>query len=194
MKQIIKNLPLNTFVIHKKFKPVHFSTKLKPLRIGPYKNIGHLSDATDEFLAQSGETFGTHRNHIFLYYPKEPIIFPHITKYQLLSSSFLNNPDSMSNQSHLSDTDITHPSSQSIINDNSPPIQEDMSQLTSNCNVPQHFDDSYHDSSYCDDMQDNPFYVSSSKNTQSQPTTQLQIFPRVAGLSYTFFPQSPRRN
>ena len=76
-----KQLPPNTFVIHKTFKPVHFSTKPKSLRIGPYKMIRHLSDVTYELLSQSGETSHTHRIQILPYYPKEPFIFPHITKY-----------------------------------------------------------------------------------------------------------------
>ena len=72
----LKQLPLNTFVIHTNFKPVNFSKKLKPLRIGPYKKLQHLSEVTYELLAQDGSTFQTHRNHILPYYPKEPIIFP----------------------------------------------------------------------------------------------------------------------
>ena len=114
-----RQLPPNTFVLHKNFKPVHFSTKLRPLRIGPYKKIRHLSDVAYELLSQSVETFHTHRDHILPYYPKEPFIFPHITKYKFLSPTLLNNPDSISYQNHLSDADITPPSSpQSVINDN----------------------------------------------------------------------------
>ena len=95
-----KALPVNTFVIHKNFKPVHFSAKLKPLRIGPYKIVRHLSDVTYELLAQDGSLFHTHRNHLVPYYPKEPLLFHHITQYQNLSpssspppSSLINNPD-----------------------------------------------------------------------------------------------------
>ena len=43
-------------------------------------------------------------------------------------------------------------------------------------------------------MQDNLLYFSSSQITQSQPTTPLQTFPRVADSSHTLFPQSPRRS
>ena len=68
----LKQLPLNTFVIHTNFKPVNFSKKLKPLRIGPYKTLKHLSEVTYELLSQDGSTFQTHRNHILPYYPKEP--------------------------------------------------------------------------------------------------------------------------
>ena len=88
----LKQLPLNTFVIHTNFKPVNFSKKLKPLRIGPYKIIKHLSEVTYELLSQDGSTFQTHRNHILPYYPKEPIIFPYIKDYHS-TPSLINNPD-----------------------------------------------------------------------------------------------------
>ena len=88
----LKQLPLNTFVIHTKFKPVSFSKKLKPLRIGPYKILEHLSEVTYELLSQDGSTFQTHRNHILPYYPKEPIIFPYIKHYHS-TPSLINNPD-----------------------------------------------------------------------------------------------------
>ena len=99
-----KQLPLNTFVIHKNFKPVRFSNKLKPLRIDPYKIIRHLSAVTYELLSQTGEFFHTHRNHIFPYYPKEPVIFPYLQNYTLLSSSHFY-------YSHSSDEDHTPPAS-----------------------------------------------------------------------------------
>ena len=69
----LKQLPLNTFVIHTNFKPVNFSKKLKPLRIGLYKILNHLSEVTYELLSQDGSTFQTHRNHII---PKNLYIFP----------------------------------------------------------------------------------------------------------------------
>ena len=65
----LKQLPLNTFVIHTNFKPVNFSKKLKPLQIGPYKILKQLSEVTYELLSQDGSTFQTHRNHILPYYP-----------------------------------------------------------------------------------------------------------------------------
>ena len=88
----LKQLPLNTFVIHTSFKPVNFSKKLKPLRIGPYKILKHLSEVTYELLSQDGSTFQTHRNHILPYYPKELIIFPYIKHYHS-TPSLINNPD-----------------------------------------------------------------------------------------------------
>ena len=89
-----KQLPLHTFVLHKNFKPVKFSQKLKPLRIGPYKIIKHLSDVTYELLSQDGSTFHTHRNHLSPYYPKEPLLFPHIQQYYSPSDSIIAHPPS----------------------------------------------------------------------------------------------------
>ena len=34
-----KPLPIGTFVLKRNFTHVHFSDKLKPLRIGPYKKV-----------------------------------------------------------------------------------------------------------------------------------------------------------
>ena len=111
----LKQLPLNTFVIHTNFKPVNFSKKLKPLRIGPYKIINHLSEVTYELLSQDGSTFQTHRNHIIPYYPKEPIIFPYI-KHYYSTPSLINNPDTESYQdtfSHFSSLEPLQTSNQS---------------------------------------------------------------------------------
>ena len=57
-------LPLGTFVLKRIFTHVHFSDKLKPLRIGPYKILDRLSDVTYERLSQDGSTFHIHRNHL----------------------------------------------------------------------------------------------------------------------------------
>ena len=65
-----KPLPIGTFVLKRNFTHVHFSDKLKPLRIGPYKTFERLSDVTYELLAQDGSTIHVHRNHLILYYPK----------------------------------------------------------------------------------------------------------------------------
>ena len=101
----------------------------------------------------------------------------------------------MSCKNHLPDTDITPPSSpQSDTNNNSPPNYEDPSPLSSNYNVSQTLDDSRCDTSHYGDMQDNTLYLSPSQVTQSQPTTPIQIFRRVADSAHTLFPQSPRRH
>ena len=72
----LKQLPPNTFVVHTIFKPVKFSQKLKPLRLGPYKIPKHFSEVTYEHMSQDGSTFQTHRNHTLPYYSKETTIFP----------------------------------------------------------------------------------------------------------------------
>ena len=85
-------LLLQTFVIHTNFKPVKFSQKFKPLRLGPYRILKHLSDVTYELMSQNGSTFQTHRNHFLPYYPKEPVIFPYLKQYHS-APSLINNPD-----------------------------------------------------------------------------------------------------
>ena len=69
-------LSIGTFVLKRHFAHVHFSDKLKPLRIGPYKILDRLSDVTYELLAQDGSTLHVHRNHLIPYYPKEPLLYP----------------------------------------------------------------------------------------------------------------------
>ena len=76
-----KPLPLGTFVLKRTFTHVHFSDKLKPLRIGPYKIIDRLSDVTYKLLAQDGSTIHVHRNHLIPYYPKEPLLYPHLRSF-----------------------------------------------------------------------------------------------------------------
>ena len=72
-----KPLPIGTFVLKRNFTHVQFSDKLKPLRIGPYKNLDKLSDVTYELLAHDGSNLHVHRNHLIPYYPKEPLLYPH---------------------------------------------------------------------------------------------------------------------
>ena len=82
-----KPLPIGTFVLKRHFAHVHFSDKLKPLRIGPYKILDRLSDVTYELLAQDGSTLHVHRNHIIPYYPKEPLLYPHLRNFMRFSDS-----------------------------------------------------------------------------------------------------------
>ena len=82
-----KPLPIGTFVLKRNFTHVHFSDKLKPLRIGPYKIIDRLSDVTYELLAQDGSTVQVHRNHLIPYYPKEPLLYPHLRSFMRFSDS-----------------------------------------------------------------------------------------------------------
>ena len=85
--------PLNigTFVLKRNFLHVHFSDKLKPLRVGPFKIINKISDIIYEIVNQDGYTSHIHRNHLVPYYPKEPSIFLFIQKYN--PHSTYNNTD-----------------------------------------------------------------------------------------------------
>ena len=53
-------LEIGTFVLKRHFLHVHFSVKLKPLRIGPFKIINKLSEITYENVNQDGYTSHTH--------------------------------------------------------------------------------------------------------------------------------------
>ena len=82
-----KPLPIGTFVLKRNFIHVHVSDKLKPLRIGPYKIIDRLSDVTYELLSQKGSTVHVHRNHLIPYYPKGPLLHPHLRSFMRFSDS-----------------------------------------------------------------------------------------------------------
>ena len=82
-----KPLPIGTFVLKRNFTHVHFSDKLKPLRIGPYKILDRLSDVTYALLAQDGSTVHVHRNHLVPYYPKEPLLYPHLRSFMRFSET-----------------------------------------------------------------------------------------------------------
>ena len=68
-------LDIGTFVLKRNFLHVHFSDKLKPLRIGPFKIINKISDFTYEIVNQDDYTSHIHTNLLVPYYPKEPNIF-----------------------------------------------------------------------------------------------------------------------
>ena len=82
-----KPLPIGTFVLKRSFTHVHFSDILKPFRIGPYKNIERLSDVTYELLVHDGSTIHAHRNHLIPYYPKEPLLYPHLRSFMRFSDT-----------------------------------------------------------------------------------------------------------
>ena len=119
-----KPLPIGTFVLKRHFAHVHFSDKLKPLRIGPYKILDRLSVVTYELLAQDGSTLHVHRNHLIPYYPEEPLLYPHLRnfmrfsdsikldipkpiKYANSDSSPFNSDESLSDDTSFSDNDQT---------------------------------------------------------------------------------------
>ena len=94
-------LDIGTFVLKRNFLHVHFSDKLKPLRIGPFKIINKISDITYEIVNQDGYTSNIHRNHLIPYYPKEPIIFLFLQQYN--SHLFNDNYSSIKDQINDSD-------------------------------------------------------------------------------------------
>ena len=94
---IPRPLDIGTLVLKRNFLHVHFSDKMKPLRIGPFKIIYKNSDITHEIVNQDGYTSHIHRNHLVPHYPKEPIIFPFIQQYNPHSNDDNNNIDSNTN-------------------------------------------------------------------------------------------------
>ena len=156
-----KPLPIGTFVLKRNFTHVHFSDKLNPLRIGPYKIIDGLSDVTYELLAQVGSTVHVHRNHLIPHYPKEPLLYPHLrsfmrfsdtaqfqipqpTKYANSDSSPFNSDESLSDEdsqtfmtpsttNNSSQTFVT-PSSISTSNQNTPSTTSNDKSLPSSTN------------------------------------------------------------
>ena len=95
-----KPLPIGTFVLKRNFTHVHFSDKLKPLRIGPYKILDRLSDVTYALLAQDGSIVHVHRNHlihitlknhsyIHIYVILCAVILPHLTRMNLCLKKIL---------------------------------------------------------------------------------------------------------
>ena len=79
--------------MQRSFTHVHFSDKLKALRIGPFKIPNRLFDVSSEFLSQDGATFHIHRSHLIPNYPKEPLLYLHLSNFMLFSDSLiLNNP------------------------------------------------------------------------------------------------------
>ena len=88
-------IDIGTFVLKRNFFNVHFSDKLKPLRIGPFKINNKISDITYEIVIQDGYTSHIYRNHLVPYYPKEAILFPFIQQY----NPYPNNNDNDKNDS-----------------------------------------------------------------------------------------------
>ena len=82
-----KPFPIGIFILKRKYSHVHFSDKLIPLRIGTYKFLDSLSDVTYELSSQGGSTLHVHRIHLIPYYPKEPLMYPHLHDFMRFSHS-----------------------------------------------------------------------------------------------------------
>ena len=116
-------LDIGTFVLKGNFLHVHFSDKLKPLRIGSYKIIHKISDITYEIVNQDGYTSHIQRNHLFPDYPKEPknfLLYNSIIHIQMMIMTIITrikiirqhirikkriyHPQLIFNQNHLTNT------------------------------------------------------------------------------------------
>ena len=73
----LKQLLLNTFVIHTNFKPANSLTNSNPFDSNCHKkSIQHLSNVTHELKAEDGSTFHTHRIIFYHTNPKN-LLFSH---------------------------------------------------------------------------------------------------------------------
>ena len=70
-----RRLDIGTIVLKRNFLHVHFSEKLKPLRIRPFKIINQVSDITYETVNQDDYTSHIRRNHLVPYYPRNQSFF-----------------------------------------------------------------------------------------------------------------------
>ena len=161
-----KPLPIGTFVLKRNFLHVHFSDNLKPLRIGPYKIIDSLSAVTYELLAKDGSTVHVHRNHLIPYYPKEPLLYPHLrsfmrfsdtTPFQIPQPSKSANIDSspFNSDESLSEEDSQTSMTPFTMNNSSQTFMAPPSFSTSNQNTPSI---TSNDTSLTPSTNDNSFY------------------------------------
>ena len=178
-----KPLPIGTFVLKRNFTHVHFSDKLKPLRIGPYKILDRLSDVTYALLAQDGSTVHVHRNHLIPYYPKEPLLYPHLrsfmrfsdtTQFQVPQPTKSANSDSspFNSDESLSEEDsqtIVTPSSFSTSNQNTPSITSNDSSLTPSTN----------DNSLYRHIINTPHTITSSDRSRHSSNHQITSLPPI---------------
>ena len=74
-------LPLFSVVLHRNFKTIQFSDKLKTLRKGSFKTFNKATEGTYELLTIGGKKFHRHRNHLIPYCPKLSLLFHQIVLY-----------------------------------------------------------------------------------------------------------------
>ena len=177
-----KPLPIGTFVLKRNFTHVHFSDKLKPLRIGPYKVIDRLSDVTYELLSQDGSTVHVHRNHLIPYYPKEPLVYQHLPSFMRFSDT---------TQFHISQPNKYANSDSSPFNSDESLSGEDSSQTimtpsstltpstTSNQNLPQ--------------TSRTPIITSNHKSL-TPPTNDNSLYKNITNTPHTNIPSDRSRH
>ena len=88
-----KRLPLNLIVLHRNFRAVPFSVKLKPLRNGSFKISNKQTEVAYELLTQYGKTFHTHRKHLIPIQFKQLSLFPPIESYSEQNSEIFHESD-----------------------------------------------------------------------------------------------------
>ena len=179
-----KPLPIGTFDLKRNFTHVHFSDKLKPLRIGPYKIIDRLSDVTYELLAQDGSTIHVHRNHLIPYYPKEPLLYPHLRSFKRFSDTtqfhipqptkYANSDSSPFNSDEtLSDEDSQTFMTPSTTKDSSQTFVTPSSFSTSNQNTP---------------------FITSNHKSSSPPTNDNSLYKGIINTPHTNIPSDRSRH
>ena len=90
---LLEPLPLSPFVLHRNVKVGHFSDKMKTLHNDPSKIFTKPTEVTYDFLTQDVKTFHPRRNHWIPYYPKKPLLFPHIQPYDEQKSEKFHDSD-----------------------------------------------------------------------------------------------------
>ena len=189
-----RSLDIGAFVLKRNFLHVHFSDKLKPLRIGPFKIINKISDITYEIVNQDGYTSHIHRNHLIPYYPKEPLIFRFKQNYN--PHSFDNNTDnhysratdslnpfqSFSNEEQLDEDKITNSNKETEIPPKSDFQPESFSQYSSFPYQQNKQQRSYTDSEDQSNIHDYDNYINTRRHTydrydfRPQPRKDCRLF------------------
>ena len=177
-----KPLPIGTFVLKRNFTHVHFSDKLKPLPIGPYRIIDRLSDVTYELVSQDGSTLHVHRNHLVPYYPNEPLLYPHLRSFMRFSDTTqfqIPEPIKYAN----SDSSPFY-SDESLSDENSPqtsitPSNTLTSSITSNQNSP---------------LTNNTPSITSNHKSLTPPTNENPLYKNIINTPHTNIPSDRSRH
>ena len=187
-----KPLPIGTFVLKLNFTHVHFSDKIKPLRIGPYKIIDRLSEVTYELLAQDGSTIHVHRNHILPYYPKEPLFYPHLRSFMRFSDTIqpqVPQPTKYANSDSSpfnSDESLSDDDCQTFMT----PSSTNYSQKSITLSTTLTPSDTSNQNPY---VESTP-YVTSNHRSLTPPTTDSTLYENIFNTPHTNFPTDRSRH
>ena len=182
-----KPLPIGTFVLKRNFTHVHFSDKVKPLRIGPYKIIDRLSDVTYELLSQDGSTVHVHRNHLIPYYPKEPLLYPHLGSFMRFSDTThfqIPQPTKYANSDSSpfnSDESLSDDDSQTFFTPSSTKDYSQESITPSTTLTPSH-------TSNQNSSKNSPPFIPSNHNSLPPPTNDNTFYKNIINTPHTNIP------